>query len=273
MPFEMLNKMLGSLDNMDALKALIQRFFGIDFDDPFRDVKKVLCVQPHPDDCEVAIGGILAKLYLEGKDIVYLTLTDGSMGSHDISLEPNILAEIRKEEQERAAGIIGVKKLAWLDYTDTELPYSPEVRNKIISTIREERPDVVLAPDPWLPYEVHPDHRNAGLLAMEAAFFASFPHINKSDLEKGLKPHDVPLVGLYYTARPNYIEDITDVFEVKLKALKEHKSQFETNWQQWEIFFKSVALFYGKRINVMYGEGLKILPKMLLHITPFAEVL
>jgi len=269
MPFEMLNRMLGSLDDLDALRALIQRFFGMDFNDPFRDVKKVLCVQPHPDDCEVAIGGILAKLYLEGKDITYLTLTDGSMGSHDLSLKPETLAEIRKEEQARAARIIGVKKLVWLDYRDTELPYSREVRNRIISTIREERPDIVLAPDPWLPYEVHPDHRNAGLMAMEAAFFASFPHINRGDL----KPHDVPLVGLYYTARPNYIEDITDIFEVKLRALREHKSQFEANWQQWEVFFKSLAMFYGKRINAMYGEGLKILPKMLIHITPFAEVL
>jgi|Deesub1362B_J571_1020462.scaffolds.fasta_scaffold00024_27 LmbE family N-acetylglucosaminyl deacetylase len=273
MPFEMFNKMLGSLNERDALRVLIQKFLGVDLNEPFKDVKKILCIQPHPDDCEVAIGGMLAKLSFEGKEIVYLTLTDGSMGTHNLDFSPQELAKIRKEEQERAAKVIGVKKLLWFDYKDTELPYSLEVRNKIISVIREEKPDIVLAPDPWLSYEVHPDHKNAGLLALEASFFASFPHINREDLEKGLLPYDVPLVGLYYTSKPNYIEDVTDFFDIKLKALREHKSQFEKNWQQWEVFFKTVAMFYGKKINAFYGEGIKILPKLLIHVTPFAEVI
>jgi len=32
-------------------------------------------------------------------------------------------------------------------------------------------------------------------------------------------------------------------------------------------------MFYGKKIGVMYGEGIKVLPKLLLHVTPFAEVI
>ncbi|WP_457753746.1 PIG-L deacetylase family protein [Thermococcus sp.] len=273
MSFEMLNQMLGSLDQKKAVRFLLQNMLGVDLNNPFENVKKVLCIQPHPDDCELAVGGILAKLFLEGKEIVYLTLTDGAMGTRDLSISPKELAEIRKKEQERAAKVIGVKKLIWFDYKDTELPYSLEVRNRIISVIREEKPDIVLAPDPWLPYEAHPDHRNAGLLALEAVFFAPFPYINRGDLEKGLAPHEVPLVGLYYTARPNYIEDVTDVFDIKLKALREHRSQFESNWHQWELFIRAVGMFYGKKIGVMYGEGIKVLPKLLLHVTPFAEVI
>lgn len=246
MPFEMFNKMLGSLDKRDALRVLIQKFLGVDLNEPFENVKKVLCIQPHPDDCEVAIGGMLARLSFEGKEIVYLTLTDGSMGTYDPGFSPQELSKIRKKEQERAANVIGIKKLLWFDYKDTELPYSFEIRNKIISVIREEKPDIVLAPDPWLSYEVHPDHKNARLLALEASFFASFSHINREDLEKGLLPYDVPLVSLYYTSKPNYIEDVTDSFDIKLKALREHRSQFEKNWQQWEVFFKTVAMFYGK---------------------------
>jgi len=207
---------------------------------------------------------------LEGKEIVYLTLTDGAMGTRDLSSSPRELAKTRKREQEKAAKVIGVKKLIWFDYRDTELPYSPEVRNRIIGIIRDEKPDIVLAPDPWLLYEAHPDHRNAGLLALEAVFFAPFPHINP---EKGLTPHEVPLVGLYYTAKPNYIEDVTDVFDIKLKALKEHRSQFGNNWHQWELYIRTVGMFYGKKIGVMYGEGIKVLPKLLLHVTPFAEVI
>ncbi|WP_237702879.1 PIG-L deacetylase family protein [Thermococcus barophilus] len=272
MSFEMLNQMLGSLDQKKAVKFLLQNILRIDLDNPFENVEKVLCIQPHPDDCELAVGGILAKLFLEGKEIVYLTLTDGTMGTRDPMISPQELAGIRKKEQEKAAKVIGVKKLIWFDYKDTELPYSPEVRNRIISVIRKEKPDIVFAPDPWLPYEAHPDHRNAGFLALEAVFFAPFPYINKGDLEKGLTPYEVPLVALYYTARPNYIEDVTDVFDVKLRALKEHRSQFEKNWQQWELFIRIVGMFYGKKIGAMYGEGIKVLPRLLLHVTPFAEV-
>ena len=273
MSFEMLSRVIGELDQESAIKFMIQKLLGVDLDNPFENIRKILCIQPHPDDCELAIGGILAKLSLKGKEIVYLTLTDGAMGTRDLSISPEELSEIRKKEQEKAAKVIGIKKLRWFDYKDTELPYSLEVRNRIISVIREEKPDIVLAPDPWLPYEVHPDHRNAGLLALEAVFFAPFPYINRGDLEKGLAPHEVPLVGLYYTSRPNYIENVTDVFDIKLKALREHRSQFESNWYQWELFVRAVGMFYGKRVGVTYGEGIKVLPKLLLHVTPFAEVI
>ena len=255
------------------LKFLINKIIGIDIEKPFENVKKILCIQPHPDDCEIAIGGILAKLSLEKKEIIYLTLTDGCFGTNDPSIKPEQLAKIRKEEQEKAAKIIGVKKLIWLNYKDTELPYSPDVRNKIISIIREEKPDIVLAPDAWLPYEVHPDHRYTGLLAIEAVFFSSLPNINRIDLEKGLETHEVPLIGLYYTSKPNYIVDISDTFNIKLNALKEHKSQFQDNWELLILYLQGISAFYGKKINANFAEALKIIPKILLHIIPIVEII
>jgi LmbE family N-acetylglucosaminyl deacetylase len=255
------------------LKFLINKIIGIDIEKPFENVKKILCIQPHPDDCEIAIGGILAKLSLEKKEIIYLTLTDGCFGTNDPSIKPEQLAKIRKEEQEKAAKIIGVKKIIWLNYKDTELPYSPDVRNKIISIIREEKPDIVLAPDAWLPYEVHPDHRHAGLLATEAVFFSSLPNINRIDLEKGLGPHEVQLIGLYYTSKPNYIVDISDTFNIKINALKEHKSQFQNNWEFLVMYLQGISAFYGKKINKDFAEALKIIPKILLHIVPIIEII
>lgn len=270
--FSEFKEMFRNLDEKTS-KDLMRRMFGIDMEKPFENVRKILCVQPHPDDCEIALGGLLAKLSLEKKEIIYLTLTDGCFGTNDPSIKPEQLAKIRKEEQERAAKIIGIKKLFWLDYKDTELPYSPDVRNKIISIIREERPDVVLAPDAWLPYEVHPDHRYAGFLTTEAVFFSSLPNINRIDLEKGLEPHEVRLIGLYYTSRPNYIVDISDTFNIKLNALKEHKSQFQNNWEFLVLYLQAIGAFYGKKINTDFAETLKIIPKILLHIVPIIEII
>lgn len=259
--------------NEKTSKDLMKKLFGIDMEKPFENVKKILCIQPHPDDCEIAMGGLLAKLSLEKKEIIYLTLTDGCFGTNDPSIKPEQLAKIRKEEQERAAKIIGVKKLLWLNYKDTELPHSPNVRNEIISIIRKEKPDVVFAPDAWLPYEVHPDHRNAGLLATEAVFFSSLPNINRVDLEKGLEPYEVPLIGLYYTSKPNFIVDISDTFNIKLNALKEHKSQFQNNWEFLVLYLQAIGAFYGKKINTDCAEALKIIPKILLHIVPIVEII
>ncbi|MEM1575859.1 MAG: PIG-L deacetylase family protein [Nitrososphaerota archaeon] len=259
--------------NEKTSKDLMKKLFGIDMEKPFENVKKILCIQPHPDDCDIAIGGLLAKLSLEKKEIIYLTLTDGCFGTNDPSIKPEQLAKIRKEEQEKAAKIIGVKKLLWLNYKDTELPHSPNVRNEIISIIREEKPDIVLAPDAWLPYEIHPDHRNAGLLATEAVFFSSLPNINRVDLEKGLEPYEVPLIGLYYTSKPNFIIDISDTFNIKLNALKEHKSQFQNNWEFLVLYLQAIGAFYGKKINTDCAEALKIIPKILLHIVPIVEII
>ncbi|MEM2928091.1 MAG: PIG-L deacetylase family protein [Nitrososphaerota archaeon] len=270
--FSEFKEMFKNLNEITS-KDLMKKLFGIDMEKPFENVKKILCIQPHPDDCEIAIGGLLAKLSLEKREIIYLTLTDGCFGTNDPSIKPEQLAKIRKEEQERAAKIIGVKKLLWLNYKDTELPHSPNVRNEIISIIRKEKPDVVFAPDAWLPYEVHPDHRNAGLLATEAVFFSSLPNINRVDLEKGLEPYEVPLIGLYYTSKPNFIIDISDTFNIKLNALKEHKSQFQNNWEFLVLYLQAIGAFYGKKINTDCAEALKIIPKILLHIVPIVEII
>ncbi|ASJ07806.1 diacetylchitobiose deacetylase [Thermococcus siculi] len=249
----------------EEFRAVLRETLGFDVERLFEGVKKILCVQPHPDDCELAIGGTLFKLAQTGKEITYLTLTDGSAGSRELS--PEELKRMRRDEQKAAAEIIGVKRLLWLDYPDTRLPYSEEVRDEIIGIIRAERPDLILAPDPWLAYDVHPDHRRAGLLTGEAAFFSSLPSVGDGE------PWNVKLLGFYYTDNPNHIEDVTGVMKAKLRALKAHRSQFKADWNSWEVFVKSVARFYGGMAGFKYGEGIRILPTVLFHANPLAGVL
>ena len=42
--------------------------------------------------------------------------------------------------------------------------------------IRELKPEVILGHDPWRRYRLHPDHRNAGFLAVEGIVAARDPH-------------------------------------------------------------------------------------------------
>ncbi|MEM3715332.1 MAG: PIG-L deacetylase family protein [Thermoprotei archaeon] len=255
----------------DAVKMLVRTLLAPDIEKIFNQPRKILCVQPHPDDCDLSAGGTLIKSIKNGAEAIYLTLTDGLMGTIDPKILPEELSIIRKKEQEDAAGIIGVKKFIWLNYRDTELPYSSNIRKLLVNIIRKERPSIILAPDPWLPYEGHPDHRVAGMLSIEAAIFAGLVHYAKLPYDEDSKPHNIEYMVFYNTHRPNLYYNIDDVIEIKLKALKQHKSQFLNNWDSVELFIRTLNMLYGKMINTKYAEAFKVIPKDLLHVATVAE--
>jgi len=263
---EEVRELAARLGAHEALVRVARELFE-ELANPFEGCRRVLCVQPHPDDCEYGAGATLADLADEGVEITYLTLTDGSRGTLDPGVEPRQLTEVRRREQERAARIIGVKRLVWLDYPDGELPYSAEVRRRILGVVRGERPDVVIAPDPWLMYEAHPDHRLGGLLTLEAVMFSPLPLF-----DRGSPPHSVKVVMLYYTARPNYIRPVDRTFERKLEALKAHESQFASTWQTFKLYLEVIAAAYGGQVGSRYAEAFRVIPAVLLHASALSQL-
>jgi len=259
-------ELVSRLGLVQALRELALEAFP-EIRAPFEGARKVLCVQPHPDDCEFGAGGTLADLADRGVEVVYLTMTDGSMGASEPSLEPRKLAETRRREQEEAAKVIGVTRIHWLDYPDTQLPYTPEARSRVIRAIREEKPDVVLAPDPWLMYEAHPDHRVTGLLASEAVMFSPLPLVLRD-----LPPHLVAAVVYYYTARPNYFHDVSRTFARKIEALSKHRSQFEATWPVTVQQLETLAAAFGAAIGSQMAEAFRVIPHTLLHAVPLSEI-
>ncbi len=260
------------LSEEEAINTLVKKVMYPDFNVAFEKAKKILCIAPHPDDCEVGAGGTIASLTKMGKEIFIAIATDGSLGTSDPSLSPQKLAYIRMAEQEEAARIIGVKRIVWLGYKDGYMPYDREARAKLIEVIRILKPEIIFSPDPWLSYEAHPDHRNTGLLSAEAIMASGLPHYVGEGTLMGLEPWRVKYVAFYYTSKPNYYYNITDTIDIKLKALKAHKSQFEVNWNEFETLIKFIAALYGKRIGVKYAEAFKLLPTQLIHAIPFTEM-
>lgn len=251
----------------DEIIKILRRDYG----QIIEKCKKVLCVQPHPDDCDIAIGGTIYKLSSKGAKITYATLTDGRIGTYDPNICPEKLAKIRMIEQENAAKKLGVNKLVWFNYHDSELYPSIEIRNKIIRLIREVRPDIVFTTDPWLTYEAHPDHRTTGLMTSEAVLFSGFPHINPEDIREGFKEHNVSFIGYFWTRKPNTFIDISDVFERKIEAIKEHKSQYPNSIEKFENILKKIHQYFGSMAGYKYAESIKILPTGFLHSNIFAE--
>lgn len=225
------------------------------------DAKRILCVQPHPDDMEVSCGGTLARLADQGAHITYLTVTDGGAGSA-IRQDEGTLAWLRRGEQLAAGRVIGVQDYRWLDYRDADYLPGEQLQKDIIQAIREVQPDTVITLDPWLPYEAHPAHRNVGLCAAAAVLFSGMPNISVG-ADEG---YDVACIAFAFTSKPNTFVDITDTWSRKLVAIRAHASQFpDEAWPFYGQYFEAKAVQYGAQINAKKGEALKVFRPVHLH--------
>lgn len=154
--------------------------------------KTILAVLAHPDDETFGLGGTLALYARKGYDTYYVCATRGEAGTLDAEYLNGFkdTAELRTNELMRAAKILGLKEVFFLDYRDSGMPGTEEnkhpdaqinhsideVAGKVVKYIRELKPDVVITFDPIGGYK-HPDHihiHKATVLAFEKAEDASF---------------------------------------------------------------------------------------------------
>jgi LmbE family N-acetylglucosaminyl deacetylase len=187
---------------------------------------QVMVVTPHPDDAEYGVAGTVVRWVSQGKEIVYVVCTNGDKGTSDVNVKPEELAKTREEEQIAAANLLGVREVIFLRHPDQGLEDTPEFRKEIVRLIRMYRPETVVTADPYRRYIWHRDHRMTGQVTLDAIFPYARDIFSYPDLTKeGLDPHKVKEVLLWGTEDVNYRSDITETFDVKLSALRCHKSQ------------------------------------------------
>jgi LmbE family N-acetylglucosaminyl deacetylase len=200
----------------------------------------VLVFSPHPDDAEFGTAGTVAKFVKEGKSVVYVICTNGDKGTDDINTKPEELVTIREKEQRAAAEILGVREVVFLGYPDQNVEDNPEFRKEIVKQIRIFKPDLIITADPYRRYIWHRDHRIVGRVVLDAVFpyardIWAYPDLK----EAGILPHKVKDVWLWAPEEVdiNYRSDITETFNLKVKALRCHKSQikepFSSEMEKW----------------------------------------
>ncbi|MBI2329238.1 MAG: PIG-L family deacetylase [Chloroflexi bacterium] len=191
---------------------------------------QVMVVIPHPDDAEIGAGGTVARWTREGKDVIYVLCTNGDKGTSDITIKPEELARIREQEQLAAARLLGVREVIFLRHPDQALEDTPEFRKEIVRLIRMYQPETVVTTDPYRRYIWHRDHRITSRVTLDAIFpYARDVHAYPDLLEQGLQPHKVKEILLWGSEEPNYRSDITATFDIKLAALRCHKSQMDNS--------------------------------------------
>jgi len=188
----------------------------------------IMIISPHADDAEFGAAGSVAVWTQRGKKVIYIICTNGDKGTTDRSVDPNLLTEQRKQEQKKAADLLGVNNIIFLGFPDQGLEDNDDFRKKIVRVIREFRPHTVVTTDPYRKYLWHRDHRITGQVVLDAVYPYARDHLSYPDLiEEGLEPHKVREVLFWAAEDINYRINISDTFEQKISALYCHDSQMK----------------------------------------------
>jgi N-acetylglucosamine malate deacetylase 1 len=214
----------------------------------------LLAIAAHRDDVELTCGGTLAASAALGYRTGILDLTRGEMGSAGS-------ADLRGEEAEAAARILGVTARRNAGLPDAALENTPETRLVVAGFIRAFRPRVVILP---YPEGRHPDHRVASRLAYDACFLAGLSKL-PADGEPH-RPHKL-LYTLTYredAVKPTFVVDISGHIETKMRAVECYASQFDGKTWAGEVFpggerplYEQVRMHgarYGSLIRTAFGE-------------------
>ena len=233
--------------------------------------RRLLCIQPHPDDMEYSSGGTLAMLSERGTEIIYLTVTDDAAGLlSGTGKEADERRRIRKEEQQNAGKLLGVSAYHWLDLPDAGDWNIRQARDLIIDVIRKVRPDFLLTVDPWMPYEAHRDHVMTGLAACEASILYSLPAIS-SEKSVPFEPFSIRGIALAWSDRPNICLDVENWKERKREAIRKHESQIsEDSWALYCAYDDGRGAREGALTGAGYAESFKVMDTRLLHCVPEA---
>lgn len=197
----------------------------------WENVQRVLVIMAHPDDPDFTCGGTATQMARQGIEVTYLILTNGDKGNHNPEITRNQLVALRKIEQRAAADVCGVKYVQFMGEEDGFLQPTREIRYRVTREIRRIRPEVIICTDPDRyfvgdGYINHPDHRNAGLVALEAIFPASDNPMFYPELtDEGYPPHKISQLYVFGHSAPNVRVDITNDIQTKIDAILCHKTQ------------------------------------------------
>ena len=218
----------------------------------------ILAIGAHPDDVELGCSGTIAKEIANNKKVGILDLTKGELGTRGS-------AEIREKEAKDAAKILNVAFRENLNFKDGFFINDEEHQLKLIQVIRKYRPDIILcnAID-----DRHIDHPRGAKLVIDSCFLSGLKKIVTEYNNKEQEPWR-PLNIYHYiqwkNLKPDFVVDISNFFEIKIKAVKSFKSQFYNGNEtvhstpiSTKNFIDSIeyrARDLGRLTNVDYGEG------------------
>ncbi|MBU0942477.1 MAG: bacillithiol biosynthesis deacetylase BshB1 [Bacteroidetes bacterium] len=173
----------------------------------------------HPDDVELGCSGTILKEISLGKTVGIVDLTRGELGTRGS-------AEIRDQEANAAAKILGVKVRENLEMRDGFFVNAEKHQLEIIKMLRKYQPEIVLcnAVD-----DRHIDHGKGSKLVSDACFLSGLTRI-ETELDGVQQQAWRPKLVYHYiqwkNSTPDFVVDITGFTEKKIASILAYSSQF-----------------------------------------------
>jgi bacillithiol biosynthesis deacetylase BshB1 len=230
----------------------------------------ILAFGAHPDDVELSCGGTIIRSVREGKKVGIVDLTRGELATRgDI--------ETRKKEAEAASKILGLSVRENLGFDVSAQPNGfadgfilndQKHQLEVVRMIRKYQPEIILCN---AVEDRHPDHGKASKLVSDSCFLAGLLKLQTTDNGSTQTPWRVKAVYHYiqdHQLKPDVVIDVTDVMELKMKAIMCFKSQFfdeashepvtPISTKEFQEYLYAKATAFGRSIGVRYAEGFTV---------------
>lgn len=220
----------------------------------------MLVIAAHPDDAELGAGGTIVNAIRKGKKVGILDLTRGELGTRGTP-------EMRADEAEGARKVLGVSVRDNVGLPDGFLENIREYQMRILAFIRKYQPEIVLAN---AVEDRHPDHGKGAKLISDSCFLSGLRAIESHDEDGNPQEAWRPKTVYHFVqdryAKPDFVVDVSDVWEIKMESIRAYRSQFHIDSNSdgpetpistpdFIYFLEARAREYGRSINVAFGEG------------------
>lgn len=223
----------------------------------------ILAFGSHPDDVELGCGATLAKEISLGKKVGIIDLTRGELGTRGTP-------EIREQEANKAAKILGVSVRENLEFADGFFINDKKHQIQIIKVIRKYKPEIVICN---AINDRHIDHGKGSKLVSDACFLSGLAKIDTKDDETeqwqdAWRPKVVYHYIQWKNIEPDFVVEVNNFIDKKIEAVKAYASQFyDPNSKEPETpissknFIDSIeyrARDLGRLIGQEYAEGFTV---------------
>lgn len=215
---------------------------------------RILAIGAHPDDIEINCSGTMALYQKQGHEVFMIHVCNGDKGHFKIP--PEEMGEIRKKETKNAGKLINAEVIS-LNYGDAEIEKNNQNVKVFVNAIRSINPDVIIT---HTSDDYHIDHHIVSKLVVDASFLVTVPHYKTENKPMTKVPQLYfmePYTGIGFI--PLEYVDISEVIDIKINMIREHKSQLEWLKQHdnlsIEDYILTSAKYRGFQCGVGFAEG------------------
>lgn len=232
------------------------------------DWTRALAVVAHPDDLEYGTASAVARWTAQGKQVVYVMVTDGEAGIDGMA--PEQAGPLRRDEEVRSAAEVGVSTVEFLGHRDGLVQADLALRADLARMIRHHRPEVLLGINFHEhfggPGWNHVDHRNVGVALLDAARDAGNRWLFVEQLDEGLEPWSGVRFALFGgSPSATHGVDITGTIDRGVASLEQHRAYLDalpdgTLGKDVEPFLRGMAESAGPELGVDLATTFELIP-------------